>query len=89
VCWLSAATLHYHYLSIKTQSDAWLPCTLKAEPQLDIDNRNAPRLEAALQEVQARLGIEEEAGSESDYVRVNGYRLTNRTYADSEVMDVI
>ncbi len=57
VIWLTGTVLTHPRITVQTQSDAWLPYTLLAEPQQGVYVRNAPRLEAVLHEIEQRLGI--------------------------------
>ncbi|AFZ26463.1 hypothetical protein Cylst_4373 [Cylindrospermum stagnale PCC 7417] len=88
VSWLLGTTLDAHIVDVCTQSDAWLPYTLVAQPQIEVWKRNAPRLEAALQEIQARLNVKPYTNSCSDYALINGFSLENHTDADGEVLIV-
>ena len=89
VVWLRAITLDTFYVTVGTQSDAWLPFSLNGEAQPDIYTLNAGRLEQALQEIQRQSGFELQEGVESDYSIITGFRLDNRRYADGslEVVD--
>jgi hypothetical protein len=89
VCWLAGATLQHHVIYVMTQSDAWLPYTLKAEPQPEVFKLNAPRLEAALHAIQQRLAVEPASESETRYAIINGFQLSNHKYADGEIAEVI
>jgi len=88
VTWLLGKTLDAHIVDVCTQSDAWLPYNLKAEPQFAVGERNAPRLEAALQEIQKQLGFFPVTDSHSDYAVIQGFKLTNHTDIDGEVFQV-
>ncbi|MBD2769159.1 hypothetical protein IC235_14805 [Hymenobacter sp. BT664] len=86
VTWLWGKTLDAHIVNVCTQSDAWLPYTLLAQPQPAVWKLNAPRLEAALQEIQNRLGILPYINSHSDHAVIDGFRLSNHTDCDDEVL---
>ena len=86
VTWIWGKTLDSHIVDVRTQCDAWLPYTLFAEPQREVWQRNAPRLEAALQEIQNRLGIAPYVNEHSDYAIIDGFRLINHTDVDGEVL---
>ena len=86
VTWLWGKTLDAHIVDVCTQSDAWLPYTLLAQPQPEVWRLNAPRLEAALQEIQKRLGILPYINGDSDHAVIDGFHLKNHTDIDGEVL---
>lgn len=86
VIWIFGLTLVHHIVNVITQSDAWLPFTLLAEPQPEVWKRNAPRLESTLQEIQYLLGIVPEVERVTDYAVIEGFHLTNHTDADNNVI---
>ncbi len=86
VTWLWGKTMDAHIVNVCTQSDAWLPYTLLAQPQPEVWKLNAPRLEAALQEIQNRLGILPYINSHTDHAVMDGFRLNNHTDIDDEVL---
>src|SRR4051794_19172682 len=87
--WIRATTLDILRLSIMTQSDVWLPYSLRAEPQYDIFVQNSDRLVSALEEVRRHTGFELEEGVQTHYSVVNGFHLENVRYADGSVVDLI
>jgi hypothetical protein len=89
VVWLHAITLDTFYITVGTQSDAWLPFSLKGEAQPDIYTLNAGRLEQALQQIQRETTFKLQEGVESHYSVISGFRLDNRRYEDGslEVVD--
>lgn len=89
VCWVWGATLGHHIVYVKTQSDAWLPYTLRAEPQPEVWKHNAPRLEAALREMEAAFGVAPAYEPQTPCALVHEYTLSNHTYSDGEVVEVI
>jgi hypothetical protein len=89
VCWVEGTTLGHQLVYVRTQSDAWLPYTLRAEPQPDVSRRNAPRLEAAIQEIRAATGVEASFEEETPYAINNGYTLSNHTYDDGEIVETV
>lgn len=86
--WLRATTLDIFSISVVTQSDVWLPFSLRGDPQHDIHRLNADRLVNALQEVQQQTGFKLEEGIESHYSVIKGFYLDNIHYADGTVADV-
>ena len=82
VTWLSGTGGSRPAVDVNTQIDAWLPYTLLAEPQPEVCNYNRPRLEAALREIQSRLGIVPVTEEHNKYVLVNGLHLAN--YMDDD-----
>lgn len=89
VMWIACGTADHHILTVGTQCDAWLPATLRAEPQPEVWRRNAPRLEAALRALEERLGLELEWDEVSRYAVNKGYHLVNHSAADGEINAVI
>ncbi len=81
--WMRCYTLAYQAMSIMTQSDAWLPYTLHAEPQPQVQRQNAIRLEAALLEIEQYLDIDPVIGR-SDYSVIDGYNLHNYRDPDGD-----
>lgn len=73
-------------LTVWTLSDVWLPANLNAKPQPAVAARNAPRLEAALQTIEALSG---RRGTTEDtrFAVVDGYRLRNHV-AEGDVLDL-
>jgi hypothetical protein len=71
-------------VDVLTNNDAWLPYSLRAEPQDGVYRNNAPRLEGALKEIEVALGVKGYAEDHSDYCRINGYTLDN--FRDPEDM---
>ncbi|AFZ26215.1 hypothetical protein Cylst_4109 [Cylindrospermum stagnale PCC 7417] len=86
VIWLGGKTLDAHIVNVCTQSDAWLPYNLLAEPQLEVSKLNAPRLESALKEIQDKLGIIPVTDTYSDYAIIDGFHLSNHIDIDGEVI---
>ncbi|MGX9708459.1 hypothetical protein [Laceyella tengchongensis] len=75
-------------VDVITYSTAWLPHTLAGEPQQEIYEWNAPRLEKALYEIEAALGVEAIIDDVNDFCHINGYRLVNFRDADGEAIPV-
>jgi hypothetical protein len=75
-------------VDVITYSTAWLPNTLAGEPQQEIYEWNALRLEKALYEIEAALGAEAIIDDVSEFCRINGYRLDNFRDADGEAIPV-
>ncbi|NET61088.1 MAG: hypothetical protein F6K47_34670 [Symploca sp. SIO2E6] len=88
VTWLLGKTLDAHIVDVLTQSDAWLPYTFLAEPQPEVWKCNAPRLEAALKEIQKRLEIIPVTDSHSEYAIIENLQLRNHVDADGEIIPV-
>jgi hypothetical protein len=89
VMWIECGTLDHHIITVGTQCDAWLPATLRAEPQPEVWRHNAPRLEAALRAIEARLGIEMRWDRVTRYAVNEGYHLVNHSDVDGEINAVI
>lgn len=86
--WIRAITLDILSISVGTQSDIWLPFSLKGEPQYDVYQLNSNRLTFSLQEIQKETGFQPEEGVESDYSVIRGFHLDNVHYADGSIADV-
>lgn len=89
VIWLLAKTLDAHIVDVNTQSDAWLPYSLLGEPQTKIWEYNAPRLQAALEEISIKLGVEPVTDSHSEYAIIEGLSLINHTDAYDQIIPVV
>jgi hypothetical protein len=87
--WLDAYTIQFHCVQLLTQSDVWLPFTLRRRPQAELASLNAPRLERALRAVCSRtklnFGFEEISRFAVNY----GFRLHNRQNEQGDPLDVI
>ncbi|HEY9804459.1 MAG TPA: hypothetical protein V6D25_29270 [Leptolyngbyaceae cyanobacterium] len=88
VTWLLGKTLDAHIVDVNTQSDAWLPYTLLAEPQTKIWEYNAPRLKAALEEITMKLGVTPVTDSHSEYAVIEGFTLINHTDVNDDIIPV-
>ena len=88
VTWIHGSLLGGPYLQVRTQCDAFLPYTLLAEPQPEVYARNAPRLEAALREIEAVLGVPAEPEEVTRYAVADGLRLRNHHSGD-EIVDAV
>jgi len=86
--WIRARTLDTFDISVATQSDVWLPFSLKGKPHHDIYKLNADRLADALQDIEQQTGFKLEEGLESYYSIVRGFYLDNIRYADGSIVDV-
>lgn len=86
--WIRARTMDTFDISVITQSDVWLPFSLKGEPQHNICRLNAARLTKALQNIEQQTGFILEEGLESYYASVQGFHLDNLRYADGSIADV-
>ncbi|MEM9103760.1 MAG: hypothetical protein AAGB12_15730 [Pseudomonadota bacterium] len=67
---------------IETFYDVWLSHNLNGEPQPEVYQHNAPRLEQAMQDVEKILGRPPVKGNKdgpehSDYCEIHGYQLRN------------
>lgn len=87
--WLDCTTLEFHMITVNTQSDVWLPCTLSSEPQEDLASLNAPRLEDALRRIESELGLELGFDPTTDYSNVERYGLTNHVDSEGVPVNVI
>ncbi|MEY2497293.1 MAG: hypothetical protein QOD12_849 [Verrucomicrobiota bacterium] len=87
LAWIRATTLDILTITVATQCDAWLPFTLKGEPQPDIYRLNADRLATALQAIQRQTGLKLEEGATSTHAIMKGFRLENLRYADGSIAD--
>ncbi|MBE2320469.1 hypothetical protein DVA67_031190 [Solirubrobacter sp. CPCC 204708] len=85
VAWLEGLTMGHHVVSVRVQSDAFLPFSVTGTPQHEIWEHNAPRLEAALRETSALLGVEPSADF-TDHAIIDGFTLRNRTDVDGDVV---
>jgi len=83
--WVEAYT---PIISINTRSDVWLPYSLLAKPQQELAARNAPRLKAALEAVETRVGAKG-TSDYNDYAVIDGYTLRNVTSDISDEGEVI
>ncbi|MBL8625315.1 MAG: hypothetical protein JNK64_28650 [Myxococcales bacterium] len=61
---------------VQTRCDAWLPFDLRGRPQRAVSDTNAPRLRAALEEIEDALGIKGQA-NKGKYSRCEGYTVVN------------
>ncbi|MBA4496437.1 hypothetical protein ACFO25_16905 [Paenactinomyces guangxiensis] len=75
-------------VDVITYSTAWLPNTLAGVPQQQIFEFNSHRLEKALNEIEAALGVEAITDEVSDFCRIDGYRLDNFRDVDGDVVPV-
>ena len=75
-------------VDVITCNDIWLPYSLSGEKQEYGSSLNAPRLEAALKEVELELGVEAVTDDISDYCRINGYKLDNLRDIDGNPLRV-
>ena len=66
-------------IDIRLHSTDFLPYTLDGYPQKEVYKYNAPRLEQAMQEIEACLGLPPlmDEIDYSDYCLIKGYRLMN------------
>ncbi len=88
VTWLLGKTLDAHIVDVNTQSDAWLPYTLLAEPQTKVWEYNAPRLKSALEEITMKLGISPVTDSHTQYAIIEDFTLMNHTDANDQIIPV-
>lgn len=86
--WLGAVALQRFAVEVNTQSDAWLPCTLRGEPQPDVHAANAPRLTAALEQIERLLGAPP-VWENTPYAVVEKFKLKNHGGPDGAAVNVI
>lgn len=86
VAWIEGRLHVSCVVAIATQHDAWLPCSLFGRPQPEVHARNAPRLEAALSGIEARVGARARSEPETNFARIVGYRLENLRDEDGDVL---
>ncbi|WP_028973185.1 hypothetical protein [Spirochaeta cellobiosiphila] len=79
-------TIVQHVVDVITYSYAWLPYDLKGNRQTEIYNLNAPRLEEALNQIQAQTGFHLIDESNSEYAVIDNYKLFNHRDADGEII---
>ncbi|MEU4355302.1 hypothetical protein [Streptomyces virginiae] len=63
------------WVELSVHHDVWAQCDFRGVPQPLIHANNAPRLAAALQELEQVLGAEAEPGEATYYGRAEGYGL--------------
>lgn len=89
IAWVDSTYLGFYFVSINTQTDAWLPYTLRGQPQYEIYTLNAPRLETALRKIETVLSIKPDDDKEAgEYAIKQGYRLDNIRDVDNEPLDI-
>jgi hypothetical protein len=89
VCSVWGTTLGYQIVSVTTYSDAWLPHTLQGQPQPEVWAQNANRLERALREMHAVFGVPPSYEPQTPFAIVHDYTVSNHTYDDGEVIEVV
>ncbi|MBK7077298.1 MAG: hypothetical protein IPH44_33905 [Myxococcales bacterium] len=72
---------------VETRCDAWLPFNLRGMPQQELYELNAPRLRAALEEIERRLGVRG-AGESTKFAQCEGYTLVNYFDVCEEPVDI-
>lgn len=75
-------------VGLATRSDVWLPFDLHARPQQQLADRNAARLEHALQELGVLLGVPPWPGGVTKYAVTEGLRPENHRDIDGDVLPV-
>ncbi|WP_078906892.1 hypothetical protein [Streptomyces sp. NRRL S-378] len=63
------------WVELSVHHDVWGQCDFRGVPQPLIHGHNAPRLAAALQEIEQTLGVAAEPGEPTYYGRAEGYGL--------------
>jgi hypothetical protein len=86
--WLSGGTLGFHLIDVNTQSDIWLPYSLRAEPQAELAGINAPRLEIALRAFEG-LPVVAVPSDPTPFAIPSGRSLVNHIDHDGKIGDVI
>lgn len=87
--WLNGGTLGFHLINVNTQSDIWLPYSLKAEPQTELSRLNAPRLEAGLRSLEEHLPVVAIPGDPTPFAIPSGRGLLSHIGHDGKIADVI
>ncbi|MEV6583308.1 hypothetical protein AB0M92_34755 [Streptomyces sp. NPDC051582] len=68
--------------------DVWGPCDFRGLPHPAVEARNAPRLTAALRDIEALLGIGAEPGEATYFGRAEGYGLKAPDLVDGRGPDL-
>ena len=79
-------TMAFPTIDILTYSDVWLPYDLYGNPQPGLHQLNAPRLQKALMEVQAVLGIEPVIDDNELADLHDDFTITNRTDVAGDIL---
>jgi hypothetical protein len=87
--WLDAYTIQFHCIQVITQSDIWLPFTLRGAPQAELAALNAPRLERALRSLCSGTKLNFSFEEISPFALNYGFRLDNRKNREGGPIDVI
>lgn len=72
---------------VETRCDAWLPFNLRGKPQKELHELNAPRLRAALEEIERMLGVKGACES-TKFAQCEGYTLGNYFDVCDEPIDI-
>jgi hypothetical protein len=86
VIWLSATAYGHLAINVATQVDTWMEYTIDAKAQPEAYQLNAPRLEAALVEIQRRTGIAP-VTEPTRFAAPDSTGLRNQRYDDGEPVD--
>ncbi|MFF9981481.1 hypothetical protein [Streptomyces erythrochromogenes] len=76
------------WIELSVHHDVWAQCDFRGVPQPVIHANNAPRLAAALQELEQVLRAAAEPGEPTYYGRAEGYGLAARDIIDGLGLDV-
>lgn len=86
VMWLSATAYGNLAVSVATQVDAWMEYTIDAKLQPEVHRLNAPRLKAALVEIQRRTSIAP-VTEPTHFAVPENTGLRNQRYDDGDPID--
>ena len=86
VVWLGGLTEGTPVVQVNTQCDAWMPYDLNGISQKEIYEINAPRIEAALIEIQRNLNFSfvQDQGI-TEYAVCNGFKIDNITNSNGKI----
>jgi len=87
--WLDAYTIQFHCIQVITQSDIWLPFTLRGGPQAELAALNAPRLERALRAMASHSELSFSFEEITQFALNDGFHLANRKNEEGDPLDVI
>ncbi|MDG9721109.1 hypothetical protein [Streptomyces sp. DH24] len=74
---------------VAVHHDVWGPFDFRGEPHPEVYRQNAPRLAAALRELEAVLGVEAEPGQPTNFGRAVGYGVDEPVVVDGRGPDFV